>query len=158
MSITAVCYPDKHVFVIDESGSNGLLCCVFFLCNIGYAGHWFLTLWKRQIIHPSFLQCAACALWPLWLIRALHWCCDCAHEAQFVCRDQTCDWCFNGDGTQASGELRVHGAARKWPRWHCGSSPLSSSRGASGKLCPCSPLQVRCTYWACWAFSLGAGT
>lgn len=108
-----------------------------------------------------FLQCAGCALWPLWLTLVLRRCCDRAPWGTVClqsCRAQTCDWCFNGDGAQASGELRVHAAVRKWPRWHCGTLHSPVHEDASGKLCPCSPLQVRHTHWACWAFSLGAGT
>lgn len=59
---------------------------------------------------------------------------------------------------QASRELRIYAAIRKWPLVTLWDSPLSYSRGTSGKLYPCLPLQGRHAYWACWALSLGGGT
>lgn len=84
-----------------------------------------------------------------------------AHEAQYVCRaaePQTCDWCFNGDGTQASGELRVHAAVRKWPQRHCGTlrSPVHEVPPVNCVLAR--PCRLGTPIEPCWAFSLGSGT
>lgn len=151
MSIAAVYYSTNLSLSLMEV--NTVTCyLVFFQSNIAYAGHWFLTLDETNHSY-MLLQCTTCALFVLVTNKGIAqlWWLWCTWGTQCV---QTCNWCFNGDRRKAQGSCSWK---EMTPVTLC-CFPLASSQGASGKQRSCSPLQVRHTYWAVWAITLGGWT
>lgn len=66
--------------------------------------------WDKSLLCFSS-QCAACAL---WLIGDLHWCCDCAHEAQFARISVT-------DVLMVMARQLCSVFCKEVTLWHCGS-------------------------------------
>lgn len=122
MSVMAVYCPDQ---LMSSSLINmAVVACyvVFFLHSIEYAGHWFSTLLMRQIGHASIynvLLVVFCGLRDQY-----GYCSDIAtlrmSHSLLADLQSPRPVTFNGDGTQATGELRVLAALRKWPLWRCG--------------------------------------